>query len=60
MRREEIKKKNMAKTSEASKQNIKNDAKGLLNSVKKFLIELFEANLNNIFSFLNLEKFKDL
>ncbi|MGY8940179.1 MAG: DUF389 domain-containing protein, partial [Flavobacteriales bacterium] len=42
MRREEIKKKNMAKTSEASKQNIKNDAKGLLNSVKKFLIELFD------------------
>ena len=42
MRREEIKKKNMAKTSEASKQTIKNDAKGLLNSVKKFLIELFD------------------
>tara|TARA_B110000503_G_scaffold45263_1_gene74055 strand:- start:3117 stop:4589 length:1473 start_codon:yes stop_codon:yes gene_type:complete len=42
MGQEEIKKKNMAKTSEASKQNIKNEAKGLLNSIKKFLIELFD------------------
>ena len=39
---EEIKKENSAKTSEASKQNIKKDAKGLWNSIKTFLIELFD------------------
>ena len=42
MMQEEIKKENSAKTSEASKQNIKKDAKGLWNSIKTFLIELFD------------------
>ena len=39
---EEIKKENSAKISEGSKQNIKKDAKGLWNSIKTFLIELFD------------------
>ena len=39
---EEVKKDNTLNTSEESKQNIKNDAKGLFESVKKFLIELFD------------------
>jgi uncharacterized hydrophobic protein (TIGR00271 family) len=38
----EVKKDNTLNTAEASKQNIKNDAKGLFESVKKFLIELFD------------------
>ena len=42
MMQEEIKQENSAKTSEASKQNIKKDAKGLWNSIKTFLIELFD------------------
>jgi uncharacterized hydrophobic protein (TIGR00271 family) len=39
---EEVKKDNTLNTAEESKQNIKNDAKGLFESVKKFLIELFD------------------
>ena len=46
MMQEEIKKENSAKTSEASKQNIKKDAKGLWNSIKTFLIELFDFRDN--------------
>jgi uncharacterized hydrophobic protein (TIGR00271 family) len=39
---EEIKKDNAANATKASKQNIRNEAKGLLDSIKKFLIELFD------------------
>ena len=39
---EEIKTNSRASTTEESKQNIKKDAKGLFESIKKFLIELFD------------------
>jgi uncharacterized hydrophobic protein (TIGR00271 family) len=42
MMEEEIKTNSRASTTEESKQNIKKDAKGLFESIKKFLIELFD------------------